>query len=86
MNSLQELVEILLDLLLRELAFVDDVQPALEELDGHGQAGFLQQEITQLQREEVVALAAQLASISRVDERLELLGVVCDVALREKPS
>ena len=44
-----ESVEILLDLLLGELAFVDDVQPALEELDRHGQPGFLQQEITQLQ-------------------------------------
>ena len=35
-----ESVEILLDLLLGELAFVDDVQPALEELDRHGQPGF----------------------------------------------
>ena len=77
-----ESVEILLDLLLGELAFVDDVQPALEELDRHGQPGFLQQEITQLQREQIVALAAQLFRNFGIDERLELLGGF-DVARRK---
>ena len=73
-KHLEELVEILLDLLHRELALVDRIEPALEECLGHLQVGLLEQEVTQLEREEVVALAAQLRLDLCVDELLELLG------------
>ncbi len=75
-EHLEELVEVLADLLHRELALVDRVEPALEELLGHLQPGLLHQIVAQLQREEVVALAAQLRGDLRVDVGLELLGAL----------
>ena len=78
----QELVEILLDVLHRELALVDGVEPAFEERLGHLQPGFLDEVVTQLHREEIVALAAQLAFDLSVDELVEP-GLVGHSALRE---
>ena len=81
-EHLQELRKVLLDLLHRELALVDRVEPALEECLGHLQPGLFDQVVAQLQREEVVALAAQLRCDLRVDVGLELLRGL-DVAARE---
>ena len=71
-EHLQELLEVLLDLLHRVLALVDGVEPALEERLGHLQTGLGDQVVAQLQREEVVALAAQLPADLGIDERVEL--------------
>ena len=78
----EELVEVLFDLLFRELLLVDDVEPAFEEGGGHLQVGFFQQEVAQLKREEVIALARQFLPDLGVDEGVQS-GFVRDVALRE---
>ncbi len=74
-EHLQEGVEILLDVLLRELALVDDVEPALQELGGHLQVGLLEQVVAQLEREEVVALTTQLGGDLPVQEGVQTLLV-----------
>ena len=75
-KHLEELGKVLLDILHRELALVDRVEPALEESLGHLQVGFLDEVVAHLEREEIVALAAQLGFDLRVDELLELLGAL----------
>ena len=81
-EHLQELVEVLVDVLHRELAFVDRIQPAFEERFGHLQTGFLHQIVAQLEREEVVAFAAQLRLDARVDELVQS-GLVLHLATGE---
>ena len=81
-EHLEELIEILLDLLHRELALVDGVEPTLEERLGHLQPGFLDKVVAELEREEVVALARKLLGDLLVDELVEI-GFRRHVAGRE---
>ena len=78
----EELVEVLFDLLFRELLLVDDVEPAFEEGVGQCEVRLVEQHPADVERKEEIGFAAQVAADLGVDVLCELICVL-HVAFRE---